>query len=327
MAFSLAGLVTFLHVSIMNTRLIAVGLSLLLVACQTPSSLVGSGPLNLSTSIERYYNERYKPSMGAEYFVVSRDGRFANFTFCPAGSGGCGGRDIVYEVIEGCEKRSGQECFIYAQNGFVVWDGLVTVGDGASISPPPDSDFHLCTQAVSMGQGVPTWTAWSHRQKLVDEAKKRGLSPRSCAELVSAGSAPSSGGANGGPLSDMSNRALCMTAFESGKWSANNRMKEHGRGGQASRSLNREMSVSQGFGDLFSSRSTRVLGIVLLAISLAGCRTTADVTGSGTIVLTHGTADTFQNRYFENVEPRFLLHLGERSGLSIQPLPGWARGV
>ena len=106
---TLACFAMFLHPFPMNIRMIALGLSLLLVACQTPGSLVGSGPLNLSTDVERYYNERYKTYMGAEYFVVSRDGRHANFSYCPAGSGGCAGREVVYEVIEGCEKRSGTE--------------------------------------------------------------------------------------------------------------------------------------------------------------------------------------------------------------------------
>ncbi len=164
----------------MSIRIFALSLSLFLVSCQTPSDLVGSGPLNLSTNIERYYNERYIGAMGAQYFVVSKDGRHANFTYCPAGAGGCGGAEIIYEVIEGCEKRAGQECFIYAQNGFVVWDGPVTVGGSNQNRIASFSDEVICNFATVLDASGPAWETRSRYEPHIEEAKKRGLTPEKC---------------------------------------------------------------------------------------------------------------------------------------------------
>ena len=118
--------------------------------------------------------------MGAQYFVVSTDGRHANFSYCPAGSGGCRARGIVYDVIERCEKRSGKECFIYAQNGFVVWDGPVTVG-GADLNRISGlSDEVICNFATVATSSGAAWEMRDRYKPHVAEAKKRGLTLETC---------------------------------------------------------------------------------------------------------------------------------------------------
>jgi hypothetical protein len=86
--------------------------------CQS-STIYGSGPISLSDATERVY-QNYLSKNSPLAFMVSKDGRVAYFTYCDVGIQ-C--LDDSYAAVARCESRYGVDCFVFAENGKIVWKG------------------------------------------------------------------------------------------------------------------------------------------------------------------------------------------------------------
>ncbi len=118
-------------------------------------------------------------SIGPGYFVVSEDGRRYGYSYCSAGVGGCGS-SVFFKVKESCEKRSGVNCYIYAENGFVVWKGPVTIGGVHGNRIAGFSDNVICNFATVVNASGRAWETRERYLPHVAEAKKRGLTLETC---------------------------------------------------------------------------------------------------------------------------------------------------
>ena len=92
-------------------------------------------------------------------------------------------------AIDGCEKVSGGvPCYIYATQNRVLWQGEVTVsGDPSGLQSSLISgrtNKTICIQALSPGEGLPRWEGRSAYREYIEEAKRRGLNPLKCADLL-----------------------------------------------------------------------------------------------------------------------------------------------
>ncbi len=92
--------------------------SVLIVGCQS-SSIYGSGPVNLSDSVQRTY-QNYLSKDSPLAFMITRDGNRSFYTYCNVGTQ-C--LDDAYGAIYRCESRYGVDCFIFAEYGKIVWKG------------------------------------------------------------------------------------------------------------------------------------------------------------------------------------------------------------
>lgn len=96
----------------------------------------GKGPITLSQSATEAF-QRYKATAAPLNFLVSEDGRFAHFDYCRMGQQQCVSW-TKYDLTEDCERRSRKKCYVFAQDGRVVWDGPVTfAGAGGTVAAAP----------------------------------------------------------------------------------------------------------------------------------------------------------------------------------------------
>lgn len=86
--------------------------------CQS-SSIYGSGPVSLSDSTKRLY-QNYLSKDAPLAFVISEDGTRGNYSYCGAGNMCV---DDSYGTISRCETRTGKRCFVFAEYGKIVWKG------------------------------------------------------------------------------------------------------------------------------------------------------------------------------------------------------------
>ncbi|MBL8669949.1 MAG: hypothetical protein JNK11_04805 [Alphaproteobacteria bacterium] len=109
----------------------AILMALLLSSCVLGA---GKGPITLSQSATEAF-QRYKATPAPLNFLVSEDGRFAHFDFCRQGQQQCTPW-TNYDLAEDCERRSRKKCYVFAQDGRIVWDGEVTFAGGGAAPPP-----------------------------------------------------------------------------------------------------------------------------------------------------------------------------------------------
>lgn len=84
----------------------------------------GTGPINLSPRITKYFKETYLSELNPWTFFVNKKGTIAYYTICP--ESGCND-DSFTMFKERCEKRAGGEkCYVFAQNKVIAWKGPVT---------------------------------------------------------------------------------------------------------------------------------------------------------------------------------------------------------
>jgi hypothetical protein len=62
-------------------------------------------------------------------FVVTNDGTWATYWYCPAGQNNCSG-DSPSTFIKICERESDQDCSIFARSRTVRWKNGINPGKG-----------------------------------------------------------------------------------------------------------------------------------------------------------------------------------------------------
>jgi hypothetical protein len=91
-----------------------------LAACQA-GGYVGSGPIKFSESSLRnfdHYISRETPMS----FAVTKDGLRSFYYYCPWNYQGHCAALADTQVVYECERRTGQECLVFAKGRDVVWD-------------------------------------------------------------------------------------------------------------------------------------------------------------------------------------------------------------
>ena len=108
---------------------IALGLTLALFLSLNAYAQNGSGELKLSNAvIDNFYEYISKKRGEGWHYVVSVDGIYSNYTFCPTGSN-CSetvGSPMlgVKGTILKCERRSNKKCYVLARKQKIVWNNL-----------------------------------------------------------------------------------------------------------------------------------------------------------------------------------------------------------
>jgi len=161
-----------------------------LTSCQTVQLEVGKGPIPLSSRVTTAF-EKYKNLSGPGLFIVSPNGRTWGYSYCGDGSGACQNNPVHFDVASKCEKASGQKCYVFAERGFVVWDGKVTFNSteiprrSATVTQSR-SDDTICKFATKLNGSTREWEDASfHAMAIaIEEAKARGLTIEKCANIL-----------------------------------------------------------------------------------------------------------------------------------------------
>ncbi len=119
-------------------------------------------------------------------FVVSTNGRTAQYTYCPDQADACPGLSgaTKSKALRSCREESGVACEVYAVGRRVVWKG--TVAPSPSTVKATDEDVcrgALVTKPSSHGE-APLWEDKDLYRDDVNEAKRRDLTPEKCAALL-----------------------------------------------------------------------------------------------------------------------------------------------
>jgi len=93
-----------------------------LAGCVTTT--VGTGDIEVSGRCAAHF-QTYKTTTNVGVFTMSDDGRYCHYTYCRDPSGMCVG-NMPAQAIANCEKRGDRECFIFAEDHRIIWDGKVT---------------------------------------------------------------------------------------------------------------------------------------------------------------------------------------------------------
>ncbi|MBO6521680.1 MAG: hypothetical protein JJ900_14930 [Rhodospirillales bacterium] len=164
-------------------------LIVLLSGCQTSSDFYGAGPITLSDSVVRKYEDSYLKKPGSMMFYVTADGRQSGYWYCTAGPDLCRASHDMKFTLDSCKRKTGQSCYVFDEGGWVVWKGPVTWGSrGASRTkpPPPEdlSDHEICTAALPKGSEGERWSSKSETVPFVVEATSRNFSPAECYKII-----------------------------------------------------------------------------------------------------------------------------------------------
>jgi len=124
--------------------------AILLVGCQTGQAPIGQGPITLTPQVSNYYKDKYLKN-GPVVFFVSEDGGYATYVWCPQ-TAMCSTRGgSKWSAYGNCEKKSGKKCFIFDEDGSVVWDGPVSYGN-TSVSDENTSEQDRSSPDHSSGE-------------------------------------------------------------------------------------------------------------------------------------------------------------------------------
>jgi hypothetical protein len=94
-------------------------MALSLSACMIKDPSVGTGPIELSSRVQRGF-DNYQTERSPGHFAVAVDGSTYAYNYCSAGRCRSGSKP---SAIHRCEERSdGVPCKIYGAKGAVVWD-------------------------------------------------------------------------------------------------------------------------------------------------------------------------------------------------------------
>jgi len=88
------------------------------------STKVGQGAVEISSRCDGVY-QHYKENTLVGIFTLTSDGRTCHYSYCRDPSGRCSG-NMPAHAIASCERRSSKECFVFAVDHRIVWDGPVT---------------------------------------------------------------------------------------------------------------------------------------------------------------------------------------------------------
>ena len=105
-------------------------LSILLSSTSFAGVKKGKGEVTMSTrSVETFIQYiQGKKSRSPKGFVLSSDGYWANYHYCPRGKT-C--RDTIFaRSITICEEQTGLECYIFARRYTVLWKNGINPGKG-----------------------------------------------------------------------------------------------------------------------------------------------------------------------------------------------------
>ena len=146
---------------------------LVLAGCKTTSDLYGTGPINLSPSVQGGF-EKYQRAPAPGFFAVSPNGRSYGYSYCSSGS--CQ-PTLAQIAIDSCNKKSKEPCKIYAREKFVVWGGQIKSGMAVK------SADVVCAYAVDYSTGKPEWSKVKGSSNYIREAKRRGFTIEKCDQL------------------------------------------------------------------------------------------------------------------------------------------------
>jgi hypothetical protein len=96
---------------------LAAGAILLLALAGCQSAYISNGPLTASKALTTYYMN-FKKDPNADYMVTSPDGKYANYSYCPAQR--CGGNAQAL-VIQACSKEAGEPCYLLGSRNTLLW--------------------------------------------------------------------------------------------------------------------------------------------------------------------------------------------------------------
>ncbi len=108
----------------MRTLMLALCAGVLLSACQDTTGAQGPPP-TFSPAVQAIF-ERYMGEINPTLFVVSTDGQYARYTYCPAYADACypAAGATKSKALRSCEEQSGGvSCKVYALGRRVVWKG------------------------------------------------------------------------------------------------------------------------------------------------------------------------------------------------------------
>lgn len=95
---------------------------LLTAGCQLTHSGAGSGPIELSPSVQSGF-KGYLADNRSTYFAVSTDGQSYGYSVCYAGPDQCTESSGTVALRECRERSRGTPCKLYAMGNYVVWSG------------------------------------------------------------------------------------------------------------------------------------------------------------------------------------------------------------
>lgn len=155
---------------------------LVLSGCQIPD-YTGSGPLTLSASHQKHFENYLNNGTSTKYYMITEDHRAAFNFYCEDVSG-C--TMTPGQAINLCEMRWGKPCKIYADGNDVVWRfGASSDTATANLSKRRIRrfpDHNICAGAIRSNE--PKWESIGSDLLYVSEAKRRGLTEQQCARLT-----------------------------------------------------------------------------------------------------------------------------------------------
>jgi hypothetical protein len=91
----------------------------------------GKGELKLSQATADYFIQYLKggSSKSPMVFVVTNDGTWATYWYCPAGRSNCSSGSTT-QFIKICERESDQDCSVFAKSRTVKWKNGINPGKG-----------------------------------------------------------------------------------------------------------------------------------------------------------------------------------------------------
>lgn len=93
----------------------------------------GEGPLQLSPSVSDLFSDYQKRSWPV-YFLVTEDGRCAEYSYCPKSSVACE-QSSFFKGFDRCESDCSAPCKTLASHGTIAWKGPVTDANGKLLNP------------------------------------------------------------------------------------------------------------------------------------------------------------------------------------------------
>ena len=91
----------------------------------------GKGELKLSQATADYFIQYLRGGLTKSplMFVVTNNGAWATYWYCPAGQNNCSGVSPS-SFIKTCERESDQDCSVFARNRTVRWKNGINPGKG-----------------------------------------------------------------------------------------------------------------------------------------------------------------------------------------------------
>ena len=127
-------------------------LGLLLLSSAANSGPIGKGELTLSDDIVDLFIKyiRGGHTKAPDKFVVSNDGQWAFWWWCPAGTANCAPGGDVGDV-KVCEDESNQDCGVFARRRTIKWKNGINKGKKESRFNSKWSDAEMRAKLTELG--------------------------------------------------------------------------------------------------------------------------------------------------------------------------------